>query len=75
MSSRSPVATMEGASSMAVATTKASTAWALESLARASSPPARRAMLVVMGVLLLTGVWGTAVAWLRGPIAGYNLPL
>ena len=32
-------------------------------------------MLVVMGVLLLTGVWGTAVAWLRGPIAGYNLPL
>ncbi len=32
-------------------------------------------MLVLMGVLLVTGVWGQAITWLRGPIAGYSLPL
>lgn len=33
------------------------------------------AMLLVLGGLLLTGLWGEFVAWLRGPIAGYTLPL
>lgn len=32
-------------------------------------------MLIVLGVLLSTGAWGAAIAWLRGPIAGYSLPL
>ena len=32
-------------------------------------------MLLVMGVLLVTGLWGQTIAWLRGPIAGYTLPL
>ncbi|RZT85605.1 cytochrome c-type biogenesis protein [Pseudonocardia sediminis] len=31
--------------------------------------------LIVLGVLLLTGLWGSAIAWMRGPIAGYTLPL
>lgn len=30
---------------------------------------------VPLGGLLLTGAWGEPVAWLRGPIAGYTLPL
>lgn len=33
------------------------------------------AMLLVLGGLLLSGLWGQFVAWLRGPIAGYTLPL
>jgi cytochrome c-type biogenesis protein len=32
-------------------------------------------MLLVLGTLLVTGAWGQFVAWLRGPIAGYTLPL
>lgn len=32
-------------------------------------------LLLAMGLLLLTGVWGQAIAWLRGPLAGYSLPL
>ena len=33
------------------------------------------AMLLVLGGLLVSGLWGAFVAWLRGPIAGYTLPL
>ena len=32
-------------------------------------------MMIILGVLLVTGLWGAAIAWLRGPIAGYTLPL
>lgn len=32
-------------------------------------------MLLVLGVLLVTGLWGGFIAWLRGPIASYTLPL
>jgi cytochrome c-type biogenesis protein len=32
-------------------------------------------MLLALGVLLVTGLWGEFIAWLRGPIAGYTLPL
>lgn len=33
------------------------------------------AMLILLGALLVTGAWGEFVAWMRGPIAGYTLPL
>ena len=33
------------------------------------------AMLLVLGTLLVTGVWGAFIAWMRGPISGYTLPL
>lgn len=32
-------------------------------------------MLLALGALLVTGAWGEFVAWLRGPISGYTLPL
>lgn len=32
-------------------------------------------MLLSLGVLLVTGLWGSFIAWMRGPIAGYTLPL
>lgn len=32
-------------------------------------------MLLVLGGLLVTGLWGEFIAWMRGPIAGYTLPL
>jgi cytochrome c-type biogenesis protein len=32
-------------------------------------------VLLVLGALLVTGLWGEFIAWLRGPIAGYTLPL
>jgi cytochrome c-type biogenesis protein len=32
-------------------------------------------MLLALGVLLVTGLWGEFIAWLRGPISGYTLPL
>ncbi|WP_344253453.1 cytochrome c biogenesis CcdA family protein [Pseudonocardia hydrocarbonoxydans] len=32
-------------------------------------------MLILLGTLLVTGAWGEFVAWMRGPIAGYTLPL
>lgn len=32
-------------------------------------------MLVAMGLLLATGAWGAFVAWLRGPIGAYTLPI
>lgn len=32
-------------------------------------------MLLLLGTLLVTGAWGEFVAWLRGPISGYALPL
>ncbi|MFR9802662.1 cytochrome c biogenesis CcdA family protein [Pseudonocardia sp. RS010] len=32
-------------------------------------------MLLALGGLLVTGLWGEFIAWLRGPIAGYTLPL
>lgn len=33
------------------------------------------AMLVVLGVLLVSGLWGEFIAWLRVPVAGYGLPV
>lgn len=33
------------------------------------------AMLLVVGTLLLTGLWGAFIAWMRGPIGGFTLPL
>ncbi|MEU0465416.1 cytochrome c biogenesis CcdA family protein [Amycolatopsis sp. NPDC006131] len=32
-------------------------------------------LLLVVGALLVTGLWGQAIAWLRGPIAGFSTPL
>lgn len=32
-------------------------------------------LLVVVGVMLATGLWGQLVAMLRGPIAGFELPI
>lgn len=32
-------------------------------------------LLVVVGVMLVTGLWGQLVAMLRGPIAGFELPI
>lgn len=33
------------------------------------------ALLLVIGTLLVTGAWGAFVNWLRGPIAGFTLPI
>lgn len=33
------------------------------------------AFLVVVGVLLVTGLWGEVIAMLRGPIAGFQAPI
>lgn len=33
------------------------------------------ALLVVVGVLLVTGLWGEVIAMLRGPIAGFQAPI
>lgn len=32
-------------------------------------------LLITVGVLLVTGMWGELVAWLRGPIAGFETPI
>ncbi|SDM88645.1 cytochrome c-type biogenesis protein [Lentzea albidocapillata subsp. violacea] len=32
-------------------------------------------LLLVVGALLVTGLWGEAIAWLRGPISGFSTPL
>ncbi|MGW5721461.1 cytochrome c biogenesis CcdA family protein [Amycolatopsis sp. NPDC003865] len=32
-------------------------------------------LLLAVGVLLVTGLWGTLVAYMRGPIAGFTTPL
>lgn len=32
-------------------------------------------MLLLLGALLVTGAWGAFIAWMRGPIGGYTLPL
>ena len=32
-------------------------------------------LLVLVGVLLVTGLWGELVAVLRGPIAGFEMPI
>ncbi|MFB9428964.1 cytochrome c biogenesis CcdA family protein [Streptoalloteichus tenebrarius] len=32
-------------------------------------------LLIVVGVLLVTGMWGELVAWLRTPIAGFETPI
>lgn len=33
------------------------------------------AMLVLLGVLLVTGLWGVFIAWLRVPVGGFTVPL
>ncbi|UUV35876.1 cytochrome c biogenesis CcdA family protein [Amycolatopsis roodepoortensis] len=32
-------------------------------------------LLLAVGALLVTGLWGDAIAWLRGPISGFSTPL
>lgn len=32
-------------------------------------------LLLAIGVALVTGLWGEVIAWLRGPIAGFNTPI
>lgn len=32
-------------------------------------------MLIAVGMLLVTGVWGLFVSWLQGPIAGFTTPI
>ena len=32
-------------------------------------------LLVVVGVLLVTGLWGAFIAWMRAPIGGFTTPL
>ncbi|GAB3683907.1 hypothetical protein GCM10027597_32290 [Saccharopolyspora tripterygii] len=34
-----------------------------------------RVLLLVVGALLLSGLWGAMLAWLRIPLAGINLPI
>ncbi|MCU1686601.1 MAG: hypothetical protein JWQ81_7340 [Amycolatopsis sp.] len=31
--------------------------------------------LLVIGVALVTGLWGEVIAWLRGPISGFTIPI
>lgn len=31
--------------------------------------------LIAIGIALLTGLWGEVIAWLRGPIAGFTIPI
>ena len=33
------------------------------------------AFLIVIGIALVTGLWGEVIAWLRGPISGFTTPL
>ncbi|MEC3974434.1 cytochrome c biogenesis CcdA family protein [Amycolatopsis sp. H20-H5] len=32
-------------------------------------------LLIVIGVALVTGLWGEVIAWLRGPIASFTIPI
>ncbi|MEU0470253.1 cytochrome c biogenesis CcdA family protein [Amycolatopsis sp. NPDC006131] len=32
-------------------------------------------LLIAIGVALVTGLWGEVIAWLRGPISGFTVPL
>jgi cytochrome c-type biogenesis protein len=32
-------------------------------------------LLIAIGVALVTGLWGEVIAWLRGPISGFTIPL
>jgi cytochrome c-type biogenesis protein len=32
-------------------------------------------LLIAIGVALATGLWGEVIAWLRGPISGFTVPL
>jgi len=32
-------------------------------------------MLVLVGVLLVSGLWGVFIAWLRAPIGGFSTPI
>jgi cytochrome c-type biogenesis protein len=31
--------------------------------------------LIVIGIALVTGLWGDVIAWLRGPISGFTIPV
>ncbi len=33
------------------------------------------ALLLTIGIALVTGLWGELISWLRGPIAGFTLPI
>ncbi len=33
------------------------------------------AFLIVIGIALVTGLWGDVIAWLRGPISGFTIPV
>ncbi|SEO98604.1 hypothetical protein SAMN04489732_10385 [Amycolatopsis saalfeldensis] len=30
---------------------------------------------MLIGTALATGLWGEAIAWLRGPISGFTIPI
>lgn len=32
-------------------------------------------MLLLVGALLVTGLWGEFIAWMRAPIGGFSTPL
>ncbi|HEY3708832.1 MAG TPA: cytochrome c biogenesis CcdA family protein [Amycolatopsis sp.] len=32
-------------------------------------------LLIAIGVALVTGLWGEVIAWLRGPISGFTIPI
>ncbi|MGI5506371.1 cytochrome c biogenesis protein CcdA [Lentzea sp. CA-135723] len=32
-------------------------------------------LLLAVGALLVTGLWGEVIIWLRGPISGFSTPL
>jgi cytochrome c-type biogenesis protein len=31
--------------------------------------------LIAIGIALVTGLWGEVIAWLRGSISGFTVPL
>ncbi|MEU0470695.1 cytochrome c biogenesis CcdA family protein [Amycolatopsis sp. NPDC006131] len=33
------------------------------------------AFLIAIGIALVTGLWGEVIAWLRGPISGFTIPI
>ena len=49
------------------------TAWVRRHIRRVQQ--AGGAFLIAIGIALVTGLWGDVIAWLRGPISGFTLPL
>jgi cytochrome c-type biogenesis protein len=49
------------------------TAWLRRHLRRVQQ--AGGIFLIAIGVALVTGLWGEVIAWLRGPISGFTVPI